>query len=326
MARETGPRGPKFRRKPTGVDKDSKINAKSIFSIRNVVLASLVAALGIGVFVAKNQSEKERSTQTSVVRGVSDAEYLAKTDVIIGKIEAGYLNFGRALKPKLASMSNNYLRDLIANTFNIVERNESNADKNYVRFRQHFPRAAEDITILDKDFAHFFYYVLSPKYMKEQHSNARFQGPIRVMQLRSDMDMENTIDRLTAMHELVHTEQDDEIRRSKKTKKEYYDQETVFGLDSTSRESYARACEVEAANAYLDGMLEKAFKNRPISEIPTDVDNLANEIMQKLNAREDQKGNIIGLIKLSIVYYINGGAQEEHLPQMFVKFVHDFLR
>lgn len=319
MSKEKSPNGSRLKKRPTEIDEGSG----SIFSMRNVVFAALITALAGGV-IDTGKRQEVKSTQASADHKKAYKENLEKTDELIGKIESGYLDFGEALKPKLASINNKYLRDLITKTFGLVETNVGNTDKNYVRFLHHFPQAGKDIAYLDKDFIPFFYYVMSPEYMIKQNSNARFTGPLRILQVKSDLDPGNLINMVTLMHELVHAEQDNEIRRNKLTKKEYYDQERVLTIDTLPRESYARACEVEAANAYLDGMLERLFKHRSLSELPREVGTLANEIMPKLNAREDQKKEIIGLIKLSIVYYINGGAQEERLHPMFVQYVHEF--
>lgn len=324
MTQETGFKGPRHRRKPTEVAEDSKSNkiiSRSVFSTRRIVLATLVAALGGEALYLSNRQEANRA-QTNTDRRKLDEEYLEKIDEFIGNMEAGYLDFGRTLKSKLASIHNEYFRDLIINTFALVQKNESSFDTNYLRFVQHALRAGRDITCLDKDISPFFYNIVIPQHLTEQGLLARFTGALRVMQVKSDFDPKNNIDNFLFMHELVHVEQDNEIRRSKNTKAEYCDKEKDKTKDLTLDESYAYASVIEGSNAYLDGLLEKSFKNHKAAERPS-VDPLVSEIMQKLNARGDQEREVKNLIVLSMVYYSEGGAKGEHLPPVFVKFIYD---
>lgn len=339
MSKEGSPKRPKISRKPKDVPGNSKADsviASSIFSIKNLAWASLSVFLAAGSIYTIDNWQSKNNSNTRADTDKSFEEELENLDKIIAEVESGYLDFGKNLESKVDSIKNKYLRDLIINTFEIAKRNGGNPDKNYIRVMSRHSQSIRNGTFLDKDFPFFFYDIRSPKYMDEHDAKALFKGPVRVMQIRSDFDSKSVIDNLTYLHEIVHVQQDDEIRLSKKTREEYFNQEKS-SVNKTARESYAYACGVEAANVYLDGMLEKLFKNTkavefsmgadgsPIVEISQEVvDSLVIEISQKLNARGNQKLDIQNLIVLSMLYYSNEGSQNEHLPPMFVKYINDF--
>ena len=241
----------------------------------------------------------------------------AEKEQSIQKIENHYEEFGKNLRPKLEVMKNKYFKELILGTFYKVRTNRTNIHKN----------GASPTLDLPKDFTGFSYHFLDPQILeKDGAAAARFTGPMRIVQLKANFDSQNTFDLFTFMHELIHAEQDDDDRKGKKTKAEYINKAMHLSKDDiVKKESQARACEIELANAFLDGKLESSFKNRPVFSNPKVGDPLVQELLLKFNARKDQEQKALNLIGLAMTYYSEGGAQEEKLPPQFTKDIGDYF-
>lgn len=288
--------------------KEDPVASRSVFNLRSIVATCLLAALSGDIRPKANIDDTREAVKVTQTQ--------EKNEQSIQKIENDYDEFGTTLKQRIEAIKNEYLKKLILGTFDKARTNRTNIYKNDPSFTRDLP----------KDFKGFSYHFLDPQILDGDSAAARFTGPMRIVQLNASFDPQNIFDLFTLMHELVHAEQDDDDRKDKKTKAEYIDKAMHLSKeDNVRKESEARACEIELANAYLEGKLESTFKNRPITSNPKAGDPLVQELMTKFNAGKNQEQKALNLIGLAMVYYSEGGAQEEKLPANFTKDIGDYL-
>lgn len=268
----------------------------------------------------KGKSKKEPTEATREKRREVSPESIERSDKVIGAYEKGYEEFGKLVNEKVNSISNPYFKWLIAETFKLVAKNSKSSDKNYLRFVQKNPEVRKNRRFLDKDHDKFYYYVNFSRFVNVPggRSNAAFGAPVRIMQISSHYDSQNLLNQITFMHELIHVIQDDEVRKEKATKKEYYDQELSFDKERfVDREAIARAAEIELANALLDGYLQETLSKENFGKKRVDYPML----MRKLKIPRTDFGRLKALVMRAVIYYYNGGAVDNKLPPLFVKYV-----
>jgi hypothetical protein len=243
----------------------------------------------------KGKSKKEPTKATRERRREVSPESIERSDKVIGAYEKGYEEFGKLVNEKVNS-----------------------------RFVQKNPEVRRNRRFLDKDHDKFYYYVNFSRFVNVPggRSNAAFGAPVRVMQISSHYDSQNLLNQITFMHELIHVMQDDEVRKEKATKKEYYDQELSFDKERfVDREAVARAAEIELANALLDGYLQKTLSKENFGKKKVDYPML----MRKLKIPRTDFGRLKALVMRAVIYYYNGGAVDNKLPPLFVKYVRERL-
>lgn len=181
--------------------------------------------------------------------------------------------------PKILAVKNPELREKLQAPFDLVRINQKNPEKNLFRIPQNIP-------YVPSDPRYFFY--RADGISKQSGGVAGFAKEARAIDFGSEFDSSNLLNMLIVYHELVHVNQDVEMRMAiDSPEKGRWYQEAIKALQRPrvyiNLELEAHGLMVEMLNLVLDGEL----KNK-IAYLDSDSLDLW-PMLQKLHAKGNQQ-------------------------------------
>ena len=273
---------------------------------RRRVLACLAAAVGgtaaIGTAAWVGSGDKDDDTdnpdkQEKPKSQKPEADVDALAEEAIQKAEEAMVRLEAIMRPYLNTLPKDEFREQLEMPFEQMRINYDNPNKNAPR--SHRRMAAQGQERVKQENPSWF----SIKGKNTPGLCAGF-GPLeRIMQISTDFDPNSMVDMLVLYHELRHVSQDTSSRMNLMTQQQfeaYVDFHSGKTKEEASRflvtdEASAYAYQIEMLNLYLNDWLQQAS----VSEIPISID----EIVQKLNGRPEQRGEMSIMLQLAYYYF-----------------------
>lgn len=261
----------------------------------------------------EQSSPKSLAEKTYRMRTKLGPEQEALTDKMITKIEKGFKEFEKIVRPKIEQEPIEHIRRELEAPFVIMDRNKKNNDRNYPRLLKERQVKRDQISYLNDPY-HFFYAVHGQKGGGMSFS---FNPVQNLMRVPEDFDPNNYMDILILFHELKHVVYEVNAREGIRSDAEYRRYVKSFEVKPGERprifidgEFSVYAFEIELLNKLLDGRLMAAAASGEKID--------AKEVAQKLNARPSQLSTIEMLLHFAEAYYPQRVSAHNGFPREYV--------